>query len=249
MNKALLIVVSVLLLLSSEGYAQQTDADFQRLVYRNENSFGFQFHTLGWGGQFRRLYSKDGFKRHGYLMEWVTMKHPKEVKVYHPFYENARGYVFGKQNGLSTFRLGYGGEKLVVGKTDRGSVGINIVGYGGLSLGILKPVYLEIIRQVEGQDSYYRSTEQYDPAEHFVDNIFGRAPFFNGIDELKLNPGAFAKLGVNFEYGIIEEKITMIEVGVALDFFPMQPQIMAANSNPSLFATLYISMNFGKRWN
>jgi len=244
-------IFGILMLFGLAGLrAQQTSADFSRLLYRNEMTFGATVHTAGWGAIFKRLQNPNGTTKKGLLIDFATMQHPKEIKLFHPFYDSARGYKFGKLNYFSTIRVGYGWEKMIAGKTDRGSVAVHAHYWGGISNGLTRPVYLEVIRPLPNNPDEFRlSTEPYDPSEHFVNNIYGRASFFNGWDELGYHPGVFVKGGANFEYGITEEKISMIEVGIVLDYFFEEVPIMAVEDNMQLFTTLYVSMYFGKKWN
>lgn len=250
MIKKATILLGVMLFGLAGARAQQTSADFSRLLYRNEMTFGATVHTAGWGATFKRLKNPDGSTKKGLIIDYATLQHPKEIKLFHPFYESARGYKFGKLNYFSTLRVGYGREKMIVGKTDRGSVAIHAHYWGGISNGITRPVYLEVIRPLPNNPDEFRlATEAYDPNEHFTNNIYGRASLFNGWDELGYHPGVFFKAGANFEYGITEEKISMLEVGIVFDYFFEEVPIMAVEENMQLFTTLYVSMYFGKKWN
>ncbi len=249
MKKAVIVGVLTLFGLGTVR-AQQTSADYSRLLYRNEMTFGITIHTAGWGGSFKRLRNLDGSTKKGLLIDFATIQHPKEVKLFHPFYDNARGYKFGKLNYFSTLRIGYGWEKMIAGKTDRGSVAIHAHYWGGISNGITRPVYLEVIRPFPNNpEDFFISTEAYNPDEHFANNIYGRASFFNGWNELGYHPGVFFKAGANFEYGITEKKVSMIEIGIIFDYFFEEVPIMAVEENMQLFTTLYLSMYFGKKWN
>lgn len=244
------IIIAFALFIVAPSFAQQTSADFSRLLYRNEMTFGGTVQTAGWGATFKRLKNKDGSTKKGLIIDFSTLKHPKEIKLFHPFYDQARGYKFGKLNYFSTIRIGYGQEKMITGKTDRGSVAIHAHYWGGLSNGLLRPVYLEIITPLPNDpDQFVLQTQAYDPDLHYTNNIYGRASFFNGFNELKYQPGLFFKGGLNFEYGITEEKISMLEAGIIFDYFFEEVPIMAIEDNLQLFTTLYLTMYFGKKWN
>lgn len=239
----------LLLTLGVSAYGQQTSADFQRLLYRHEYQVGGGIHTRGFTFSFEKYYSKDGSFKHGIQTEFASLKHPKEIKVFHPFYESARGYIFGKLNGFSTLRLGYGAQKMLVGKTDKGSVAIGLHYSGGYSNGLLKPVYLEVIRQEPGSDRTYLSTERYNADEHFAENIYGRASWLTGFGEIAIQPGVFVKGGATFEYSLSEEQVSLLEVGIIVDYFPERVPVMASEQNLNVYTTLYVSIHFGKRWN
>ena len=80
--------------------------------------------------------------------------------------------------------------------------------YPGSSFGILKPVYLEIYKPSQiFPDRYELVPEKYNPETHFVENIYGKAPYLKGITELSINPGGYGKFGVSFEFGPAQEVV------------------------------------------
>ncbi len=232
-----------------------TEADFKRTVQTDEYSFGLMLHTRGYGVNFRRMYYLDGFNKQGWEIDMVNLRHEKEVNIYNPFDNSARGFVYGKLNTLYSIRAGYILDKILVDKTDRGTISIDMVYGGGLSLGLLKPVYLEIYEPVGG-GSFILSTERYDPEIHDYLDIYGRSSFFTGFGEMKMHPGIYGKLGVAFDFDILDNKVTTLETGVIADFFFDDAPIMyiPANneeniSNHRLFIQVYLTFNFGNKWN
>ena len=96
---------------------------------------------------------------------------------------------------------------------------------------------------------YELTTEKYDPEEHFRDNIYGRAAFTKGISETKVYPGLYAKAGFNFEFGNYTSIIKALEIGATVDIFPNPVPMMAYNDPEYWFLNIYLSVNFGKRYN
>ena len=229
------------------SFAQESDADFFRLVYRKEWSIGLDLHTAGWGANLRFLKTPIGGKKRGIYLDYISLKHPKETKI-NSFYENARRFSYGRLNSFHVLRIGYGMEHLISQKTDKGSIGIYWNWRLGYSNGFQKPEYLQIIR-VTPDNQQYIVEERYDPEEHFLSNIYGRAPAMKGFSEMTIVPGAFFSTSFMFEYGLTEEKVSMVEVGLCLDYFPVAPEIMALEDNKNFFSTLFININFGNRWN
>ena len=90
--------------------------------------------------------------------------------------------------------------------------------------------------------------ERYDPEKHNLSNIFGRGPASRGVSEMKFYPGAFLKLGVNFEYSSYRNGIKAIEVGGILDAYPARIPIMTNTKNSFLYPTLYINLLIGKKY-
>ena len=138
-------------------------------------------------------------------------------------------------------------DRLISSKTDQGSVAVFWNWRGGYSNGFLKPEYLEVIR-IDDDNRTYKVEERYDPEEHYLGNIFGRAPAMWGVSEMTIRPGVFVASSFGFEYGISEEKVSQIEIGFVFDYFPVAPEIMALEDNRNYFSTLFININFGNRW-
>lgn len=232
-----------------------TEVDFKRTVQTDEYSFGLMLHTRGYGVNFRRMYYLDGFNKQGWEIDILNLRHEKEVNIYNAFDNSARGYVYGKLNTLYSIRAGYILDKILVDKTDRGTISIDLIYGGGLSLGLLKPVYLEIYEPVGG-GSFILSTERYDPDIHDYLDIYGRSSFFTGFGEMQIHPGIYGKLGAAFDFDILDNKVTTLETGITADFFFDEAPIMFVPpnneeniSNHRLFIQVYLTFNFGKKWN
>ncbi len=226
-----------------------TEIDFKRTVYLNEFSMGPMFHTRGYGVNFRRTYYLDGYTKQGWELDLVNIRHPKEVNSFNQFENSSRGYVQQKINTLYSLRSGYTREYILVDKTDRGTVSLSIPVAAGLSLGMLKPVYIEVFDN-EG----FLRVERYDPAIHDFNEIYGRASFFTGIDEIEFRPGIYFKSGASFDFNILDDKVTTLEIGAIADYFFASVPIMyepsgVESTNKAWFFQLYLTVNFGKKWN
>jgi hypothetical protein len=144
----------------------------------------------------------------------------------------------------------YGGKHQITDKIRRSGVEVNYVWGIGPSLGLAKPVYLEIGKP----DNIPYETfviERYDPAIHDVQNIYGRASYFKGFGEMKLYPGGFGRFGLNFEYSGQTTGIKAIEVGASLDAYPVVVPIMAeleGVTNKQFFFEFYLAIEFGKKY-
>ncbi|MFN3874740.1 MAG: hypothetical protein ACK4L7_02365 [Flavobacteriales bacterium] len=228
---------------------QQTIYDEARVPYKRELYGGFVLHGDGWGIHFQHARYRTATDRRLLAVELVGMRHPKEIKSFNPYYEDSRGYFYGKLNALTILRPTYGGKVQLTDKIRRSGVEVNWVWGIGPSLGLLKPVYLEIGKP----DNIPYETfvvERYDPARHSVQNIYGRASWFNGLGELSLYPGAFGRMAFNFEYSGHLGGLKAIEAGVGLDAYPVEVPIMAQLEgvrNKRFFLELYLALQFGKK--
>jgi len=212
------------------------------VLLRKELSFGIHIHTNGLGIEAKKGKNITGFKKWMLEAQLVSMKHPKEFRQINPIYENAKSYIYGKLNTFNIIRVSTGVRTTLYSKADRTGVEVRFNYMGGFSLGVTKPIYLEIV------EDGIPVTERYDPEKHFIDNIYGRAPFTYGLDKINFHPGVFAKAGFNFEYAPYHEDIKAIEIGAAIDAFPTKIPIMATTYNKQFFLTFYVTFIYGRKW-
>ena len=219
------------------------------MIYKREMAGGVLVHGDGWGFNFGMGKYRTAKKRRMLDLEFVTMKHPKEVKSFNPYYEDARGYFFGKTRSMFILRPTYGRKNQLTDKLRKAGVEVNYVWSVGPSLAFTKPVYLEI-----GKPSIpyeFIVVEPYDPEVHFVDDIFGRASWFRGFDQLQFHPGLFARFALNFEYADQRSSIKAIEAGVSIDAYAKEVEIMADLEdvkNKQFFFEFYIALKYGKKF-
>jgi hypothetical protein len=221
----------------------------KNVLLLKEMSFGAIFHSQGWGIKFSKGYNKTAFTKRMLVIEMVEMQSPKQIRTINPYFTNSKSYIYGKLNSVFVFRGSYGFHKLLNRKPYWGGVELRFFYMGGASVSITKPIYLYILNASPIIYEYTITEEKYDPENHFIDNIFGRAPFTRGFNELGVYPGLNAKVGLDFEYGVYRSKVKSLEIGAIFDFFPRAVPIMAFNDPEYFFLTFYLNFNFGKRYN
>ncbi|MEE2700125.1 MAG: hypothetical protein VYD71_02025 [Bacteroidota bacterium] len=260
MKKACFILLFIPFLLFSQEPLKRT----KKILYKNERNVGLNVHSLGWGVHARRIWNDNVRWQYFFELDIVSLKHPKQVKTINAFFSDAKGYDFGKQNSTFLLRSGFGKQLILFDKDDFGGIMVSAIASGGVSAAFLKPVYLEILYQDEYSNELYVETEKYDPtdANHTPYSIYGRASYFEGFDEMKLQFGGYLKGGFTFEFSKKDEVIKSIETGVCLDAYKIGENamlkttigkklpIMAIQNNKKTFLTFYINMNFffGKKW-
>lgn len=217
-------------------------------LMKEEVSFGFNIHTSGWGFDFRRGKNLTVSKKRMFEAEIVNMKHPKEVRSVNPYFDNAKSFFYGKMNSLMVLRAAMGQQQVLFSKAERSGVEVRLNYTAGLSLGFAKPVYLNILYPTAFEGEYEVVIEKYDPNRHYVDNIYGRAPFTEGIAETRVYPGGYAKLGLTFEYGALADDIKAIEAGITVDAYGKKVPIMAIAENNQVFFNFYINILYGRKW-
>ena len=58
----------------------------------------------------------------------------------------------------------------------------------------------------------------------------------------------YGKFALSFEYAGWQQKVTAIEAGVVLDYFPKAIPIMAYTKNENMYVNFYISLLWGGKW-
>jgi len=221
-----------------------TDADFKRQVYDRDYTVGVLLHTRGFGVTARYGLLTSGFTKSAIELDIVNMRHPKENRTFTDFLANSNGFVFGRLNSFYVVRTGIYRERILYDKTDQGTLSISWHYSGGISWGLIKPVYLEI----EDFDSRVVRIERYDPTK--TDGfIRGQARFARGLSETRIQPGVYIKSGFSVDNHEEDNRIRSLEVGVIIDGYHTEIPIMHDTSNNQFFFQLYLSLNFGKKWN
>jgi len=226
-------------------YESEPDTIPDNVLLERQWSLGIMFHTNGWGLKFRRGKNIVALRQFMWELEFSTYKSPKEIRIINPYFSDSKSYIYGKLNYVFFLRGGVGQQHILNRKPYWGGVQVSLLYYGGISLGLTKPVYLYIINPNTGEIT----EEKYNPEIHKLDYIYGRASFLSGITQLGFYPGVYAKAGLDFEFGVKNAAISSLEVGGNLDFSPIPIPIMAYNPKQQFFLTLYVSLMFGKRYN
>ena len=218
------------------------------IIYSRFRYFGVTFHNLGLGAQARWGKRINVYKNRFFELEIQSIRSWKQLKMVNPYVISSRGYVYGKENYAFATHFGIFLDKRLNRKPDiENGVGLRWVYGGGLSLGITKPYYLYVI-YFDGMYDYFIQTEKFDPNPGW-DDIYGRAPFTKGLNELSFYPGLYLKTGLNFEYGKKKTKTSALEVGAALDVYPTGLTIMYGDENRMFFPVMYITLTWGNRFN
>lgn len=218
------------------------------VLYRNSGSFGIMVHTNGFGINYRRGKHVTGYKERIFEIEGLNMSSPKQTKSENPQFPNSKGYYYGKLNALLILRAGLGYQNVLYRKSVKSSVEIRYSYYGGFSLGMAKPVYLQILHQTSYQNEYILSTEKYNPSQDLVDSIYGSASYFTGFSEMVFHPGVYGKLGLSMDYADRHDAVKSIEAGIVVDAYPTAIPMMAYEKPQNVFVNLYLDFIFGKRW-
>jgi len=238
-----------ILLCNFEIFAQgEIDNEAKKLVFKNEKTFAIILNTNGFGANYRYAKRLDGFRKRLYDIDFTIIKHPKEIKTQNPYFDtNQRRYVFGKINSFFNIRFGLGKQKEIYSKYDKGGLAIIYFYSFGPILGLLKPIYYEVLYPVDSApNDYIIRTEKFNTSIHRVGDIYGKAPFTVGTEEIKFIPGFFTKFGFSFEYGKSDKIVHSVDVGATIEAYTQKIDIMATEENNQILISLFVSYRFGK---
>jgi hypothetical protein len=229
-------------------------------MYQREFSIGGRINTDGWSGFFELGFRKTREKVTYFQFELAEKKNPKEDKkpgkIKDPtpdpygFVYSEKPFIFGKQNNFYQAKLGIGQQRLIGGKGNKNGVLVNAVYYGGLSVGLLKPYYLNLIDPVTGNAVQAKYGQAAGTDQAFTDygSIIGGAGFGKGWGELSIVPGVHAKTGLRFDWARFNEVVSALEVGVNAEYYTKNVPIMVFQQDKKFFFNAYLALQFGKRW-
>ena len=216
--------------------------------YNSEFTWGINKNTSGGligGFTFKKAQKINETVLQTYGVEIMNVKHPQEVKRNADATGNP--FIFGKSNYLYALRLQYGRDMILFKKAPQQGVEIKLVTALGPSIGIVAPYYIE--RKVDDNNFYVTVNEQYDPKNphHTFDKILGTGNLFEGIGDSKIQLGANAKVGFNFELGSSKGQVSGFEVGFLVDAYVHKVILMPTTYNKAVFPTLYFTLFYGSR--
>lgn len=235
------------------------EEDKEGILMESELSFGVRLYSHGWGifGEKAKILNikKVRVFQFGFASyrDFRQKKQPAVVNYVGPGLDNPRDFFFGKQNDFFMLRVGYGYKRVLANKADKNGVRLTFTYIGGLSLGFLKPYYLELAYpNPNDNDSFIIQSEKYseDNADRFTDiySIVGASSYGKGFKEIEPVPGGFVKIGLNFDWATNEQLVKALEAGFILDVYYKKIELMVTEDNKPFFLGAYIGFQFGKRW-
>jgi hypothetical protein len=267
-----LLIYTVLSLVSYSGFSQSgKDAREERreerkerinamirqeeegvLVYNRQTVFGVQLKSNGYGAFLELGRMKDRYKSNIYQIEIAEIKHPKELKKVLTFGSgifSSNPFIYGKENYFYTVRLGTGQSRRIGDKGNKNGVSIQAVYLGGLSLGLQRPYYVQVQDPVtqDIREIKYGSGIASDSSLFEFGQITGGTGLRRGWNEIKINPGAYGKLGLRFDYGRFNESVSAVEIGLSAEFFSKKIPMMIRNDQKQFFFNAYFAIEFGRR--
>lgn len=214
------------------------------LTYRRQNIFAFQLRTNGYGMYFEHGRSKSPRLTNLYLVELSETKHPKEEKEPSGDGFLSSTFVYGKANNFYQAKLGFGQQYILGQKGNKNGIAVMAVYQGGLSLGLLRPYYVLGVVGNKEKDIKYESADSID---FLTGQILGASGLSKGWDELEVNPGAFVKTSLRFDFGRFNETVKAVEIGMSLEAYSKEILQLARVEKKRLFFQGHVAILFGRR--
>lgn len=242
-----LLLILFLVTFSLKIFSQGELGDEQKIFFKNETSFGLYLNSTGYGIGYQHAKRVNAYKKNLLEVDFVTINHPKEKKTQNPYIDqNQKRFVFGKENALLALRFGVGKQKELFSKFDKGGISVRRYYTLGASMGLMKPMYYEVLYPTGSPNEYYIVTEKFNTSIHNVTDIYSRSSFWIGVDEMKVIPGAYFKYGFTFEFGEYEEFLRALDLGIIVDVYMKETPIMAIEENNQYYVSLFLSYRVGK---
>ena len=215
------------------------------LIYSKEAVFGIQLRTNGYGAFYEKGHTKTRRKTNYYAIEFSEIKDAKQEKTPSGFFTIGNPYVYGKINNFYQLKFSYGQQYLFGQKGNKNGVAVIGSYQGGLSLGLLRPYYLQV------NDGSGNRNIKYNPEDSsaFLDQsvIQGSSGLGTGWSELSVKPGLFLKGAMRFDWGHYNEMVSGIEVGLSVEAYTEKIPILLFAEEHQVFFQGHIALVFGRR--
>ncbi len=219
--------------------------------FKKQSTIQFKMNNDGNGFLYEFGKMKSPYRTTLFQLEYGEKQHPKQQKQSTSSYVGGgftvfgKPFIYGKQNIFYQLKLGSGQQILIGGKGNKNGVAISGVLVGGFSAGLVRPYYMEFASDIGSVKKKFSEADR----ELFMnpENIIGGTGLSKGWNELKFNPGVYAKTGLRFDWARFNQVVSALEFGFSFDFYSKKVVQMVDVPGKSFFPTAYISLVFGKR--
>jgi hypothetical protein len=214
------------------------------LAYYKQSSFGVGLRTNGYTAFYELGQMKSPRFANLYTIELSEIRHDKEERYQNTESFFANSFIYGKLNSFFQLKLGFGQQYILGQKGNKNGIAVLGIYGAGLSVGLLKPYYLDVADSAESRVSIKYDDDNYT---FLKGRILGSSGFSKGLNEIKVNPGAYAKAAVRFDFGRFNESIQAIEIGVTADIYSKKVALVALNDPKQFFVQGHLAFIFGRR--
>lgn len=248
-NKKLFSIISLLVLIFLIPEKVQAQESYDITFEDRSLKAGVHLSPNGTGLFYRNCVPVKGKKYRVFDISLTGVRSVKEKSILNQRMFNPSPYIYGKVNRLYALRPMIGLQKTMAQRQSKNSIGVNIFALGGISLGLIKPIYVDIEAvDPNTPNAFYTKSVRYNPSTTNRDKIFGYSSFDKGIGQTKAQLGLSFKAGADFNWGNYSSDFRSLEIGILLDYFPARPEIMYGIKNKVVYSSFYISFALGKNY-
>ncbi|MEL6123417.1 MAG: hypothetical protein AAFQ02_08380 [Bacteroidota bacterium] len=256
----LVLSISAILLIGQTTFQPKpVNINLKGVVYDFETTFEGRLHPQGFSLSFRKGRLKSYYRTTYQNFEFGFYKDGRESRetkqLFAPSGERIPlSFIYGKANQFFTLRYAVGEKRYLSEKTKRKGIAVGLIYEGGVTLGLLKPYSLRVLRLENDNVTRRVETITYDEdlIEDFLDydDIYGGAGFWRDFDKISPTPGLHGKIGMHWSLGAFEKKVTAVEAGFMADIFPRTIPLLVERDdirNDFYFFKFYVGVQFGSR--
>ncbi len=213
------------------------------ITYHKHTVFGGKLTNDGYGGFIEIGRAQSVSRGLLFQLEITERKHTKEEKQ--QIFQNTSPYIYGKINFFYPLKLGVQQQFLLGNKGNKNGVSITGNLGGGVTMGFLRPYYVDVVRGGDRVSIRYESADSIaflNPSEVVSGPGFGK-----GWGQVKVVPGLYVKPALRFDYGKYNEMVNAIEVGLTGEFYSKKIPQMVYNKQKQFFFNAYVAIVFGRR--
>jgi hypothetical protein len=212
------------------------------IIFNKQNVFGIKLNTDGYGLSYEIGRFKSPRVANIFQIEINEKKHKKEKRTSLLNGFNFNSVIYGKLNNFYQVKLSAGQQRIIGGKGNKNGVGVMAIYTGGVSVGLQKPYYVDVIDQAQQR---YRKTYPDIIDSNYLEQ--GASGFTVGWNKVQPKFGLTAKAALRFDYGRFNETVSAIEVGLNAEYYAQKVAQMAYNPEKNFFFNAYISLLLGRR--
>ncbi len=214
------------------------------IIFAKQSIFGFKLASDGYGlsYEFGRFHSPRVAMIYQIELNEKKSRTEKRYSVVSGGF-NTNSVVFGKTNNFYQLKFGVGQQRIIGGKGNKNGVAVMAIYAGGVSAGLQKPYMINVTRN--GEDFRFKSTYPEILDSGFVER--GAAGPFAGWGDVKVRPGAHAKLALRFDWGRFNETVSAVEAGINAEFYSSKIEQVMKMPPKQFFFNAYVTLLLGKR--
>lgn len=241
-----ILLTSIFLVVLVSGRSQIKDDEKPT----NALTSGMHIHSFGLGFIDISYFKERENRTENFHISFENYKDKKEVRI-DPYTDwkdqGGRPYVFDKINQFYVLSASYGWYKDLLKKNRINQIQIKVGISGGLSLGLLKPYYIESVKNA-GNNLYVTQSKVYDSDSVQYEEIFGESDFVNGLNEIKPIFGANLRFNVLLDFSNDSHFFRALSSGLKFDYFTKKIPIMDIGDDKQYFMSLYLGFLLGSKY-